>query len=162
MKIVRLVMSSFANLEMHENWHYSFAPISSVIPRKGKPPVFLTRKYLLPLQSFAFLLNFSNIPCSSSAKSCLLGTLKPAHEANFHSKVIYKPGGYFMIPEGKEKIGDVSNLILSNGWIPNEKRNVFMYYASSDTMLHVATDHWNSCWIIWCKHHPMVTVLLNQ
>lgn len=56
------------------------------------------------------------------------------------SKVIARPGGYFMAPEGEELVGDVSNVLFSNGWICNEKEEVFIYYASSDTRLHVATS----------------------
>ncbi len=55
------------------------------------------------------------------------------------SKTIYKPGGYFLAPEGEERIGDVSNVVFSNGWIADEDGKVFIYYASSDTRLHVAT-----------------------
>ncbi len=55
------------------------------------------------------------------------------------TKVIYKPAGYFMAPEGEERIGDVSNVVFSNGWIADEDGTVFIYYASSDTRLHVAT-----------------------
>ena len=54
------------------------------------------------------------------------------------TKVIYKPAGYFMAPEGEERIGDVSNVLFSNGWIENEDGRVFIYYASSDTRVHVA------------------------
>jgi 4-O-beta-D-mannosyl-D-glucose phosphorylase len=46
------------------------------------------------------------------------------------SKVIARPGGYFMAPEGKERVGDVSNVLFSNGWIRNEKNEVFIYYGS--------------------------------
>ena len=60
-------------------------------------------------------------------------------DLNDLTKVIYKPGGYFMAPEGDERIGDVSNVVFSNGWILDEHQNVFIYYASSDTRLHVAT-----------------------
>jgi 4-O-beta-D-mannosyl-D-glucose phosphorylase len=56
------------------------------------------------------------------------------------TKVIYQPGGYFMAPEGDERIGDVSNVLFSNGWILDEDGTVFIYYASSDTRLHVATS----------------------
>jgi len=56
------------------------------------------------------------------------------------TKVIYKPGGYFMAPEGEERTGDVSNVVFSNGWIPDEDGTVFIYYASSDTRMHVATS----------------------
>ncbi len=53
--------------------------------------------------------------------------------------VIYKPGGYFLAPEGDERTGDVSNVVFCNGWIQDDNGNVFIYYASSDTRLHVAT-----------------------
>ena len=56
------------------------------------------------------------------------------------TKVIYKPGGYFMAPEGDERIGDVSNVLFCNGWIADDNRTVFIYYGSSDTRLHVATS----------------------
>lgn len=56
------------------------------------------------------------------------------------TKVIYQPGGYFMAPEGEERIGDVSNVLFSNGWIMDDDGTVFIYYASSDTRLHVATS----------------------
>ena len=56
------------------------------------------------------------------------------------TKVIYKPAGYFMAPEGIERVGDVSNVVFSNGWIVDENENVFIYYASSDTRVHVATS----------------------
>ncbi len=56
------------------------------------------------------------------------------------SRVIARPGGYFMAPEGEERVGDVSNVLFSNGWICNEEEEVFIYYASSDTRLHVATS----------------------
>jgi 4-O-beta-D-mannosyl-D-glucose phosphorylase len=55
------------------------------------------------------------------------------------TKVIYKPAGYFMAPEGEERIGDVSNVVFSNGWIAEDDGTVFIYYASSDTRIHVAT-----------------------
>ena len=56
------------------------------------------------------------------------------------TKVIYQPAGYFMAPEGDERIGDVSNVLFSNGWLLDEDGTVFIYYASSDTRLHVATS----------------------
>ncbi|MGC4129110.1 MAG: glycosidase [Bergeyella sp.] len=55
-------------------------------------------------------------------------------------KVIYKPAGYFLAPENQERIGDVSNVVFSNGWIADEDGKVFIYYASSDTRMHVATS----------------------
>jgi len=56
-------------------------------------------------------------------------------------KVIAVPGGYFMAPEGEERTGDVSNVLFSNGWIRNEQDEVFIYYASSDTRMHVALSN---------------------
>ena len=56
------------------------------------------------------------------------------------SKVIARPGGYFLAPEGEERLGDVSNVLFANGWICNENDEVFIYYASSDTRMHVATS----------------------
>ncbi len=56
------------------------------------------------------------------------------------TKVIYKPAGYFLAPEGEERIGDVSNVVFNNGWIADEDGTVFIYYASSDTRIHVATS----------------------
>lgn len=55
------------------------------------------------------------------------------------SRLIHKPGGYFMAPKGAEYVGDVSNVLFSNGWIADEDGTVYIYYASSDTRLHVAT-----------------------
>ena len=61
-------------------------------------------------------------------------------DLNDLSKVIYKPAGYFLAPEGAERIGDVSNVVFSNGWIADDDGKVFIYYASSDTRMHVATS----------------------
>lgn len=56
------------------------------------------------------------------------------------SKVIHKPAGHFMAPTGNERIGDVSNVLFSNGWIKDDDDTVFIYYASSDTRMHVAVS----------------------
>ena len=53
--------------------------------------------------------------------------------------IIYKPAGYFMAPDGEERVGDVSNVLFSNGWVEREDGSVAIYYASSDTRMHVAT-----------------------
>lgn len=55
-------------------------------------------------------------------------------------KEIATPGGYFMAPVGEEYIGDVMNVLFANGWIADEDGRVFIYYASSDTRMHVATS----------------------
>jgi 4-O-beta-D-mannosyl-D-glucose phosphorylase len=54
--------------------------------------------------------------------------------------ITHKPAGYFIAPEGEERVGDVSNVVFSNGWIERANGDVFIYYASSDTRLHVATS----------------------
>ena len=56
------------------------------------------------------------------------------------TKVVYKPGGYYLAPDGAERIGDVSNVVFSNGWICDDDGTVYIYYASSDTRMHVATS----------------------
>lgn len=60
-------------------------------------------------------------------------------DLNDLTRVIYKPAGYFMAPEGEERTGDVANVLFSCGWIADDDGTVFIYYASSDTRLHVAT-----------------------
>ena len=52
----------------------------------------------------------------------------------------HQPGGYFLAPEGEERVGDVSNVLFSSGWIAREDGEVFIYYGSSDTRIHVATS----------------------
>jgi len=54
-------------------------------------------------------------------------------------KMTHQPGGYFLAPEGEERVGDVSNVLFSSGWIVRDKK-VFIYYGSSDTRIHVATS----------------------
>ncbi len=56
------------------------------------------------------------------------------------TKVIAEPAGHFIAPAGAEYIGDVMNVTFSNGWIADEDGTVFIYYASSDTRMHVATS----------------------
>lgn len=54
-------------------------------------------------------------------------------------KVKHLPAGHLIAPENDERIGDVSNVVFSNGWIRDEDDTVFIYYASSDTRIQVAT-----------------------
>ena len=54
------------------------------------------------------------------------------------SKIIALPGGHFIAPYDDERVGDVSNVIFCNGLTVDENNNVNIYYASSDTRLHVA------------------------
>ncbi|MDQ6531593.1 glycosidase [Flavobacterium sp. LHD-85] len=61
-------------------------------------------------------------------------------DLNDISKVTHVPAGHFMGPEGIERVGDVSNVLFSNGWIEGENGTVYIYYASSDTRMHVAVS----------------------
>ncbi len=54
-------------------------------------------------------------------------------------EVTHAPAGHFIAPEGMERVGDVSNVVFSNGWIAKDNGEVFIYYGSSDTRMHVAT-----------------------
>ena len=56
------------------------------------------------------------------------------------NKVIASPGGYFLAPVGDERVGDVSNVVFSNGWVKRDNDEVLIYYASADTRMHVATS----------------------
>ncbi len=69
------------------------------------------------------------------------------------TRVIAQPGGFFMVPEGWEYIGDVMNVLFSNGWIADEDGKVFIYYASSDTRMHVATSTVDRL-VDYCLHTP--------
>lgn len=80
------------------------------------------------------------------------------------TRVIARPGGWFMVPERDEYVGDVGNVVFSNGWIVEEvqgdnvqctkdDRRVFIYYASSDTRLHVATSTVEQL-VDYCLHTP--------
>ena len=55
-------------------------------------------------------------------------------------RITHEPGGYFLAPEGEERVGDVSNVLFSCGWIDRDSGEVFIYYGSSDTRIHVATS----------------------
>ncbi len=55
-------------------------------------------------------------------------------------KVIAEPAGYLIAPVGKERVGDVSNVVFTNGAVVNDNNEVYIYYASSDTRLHVASS----------------------
>ncbi len=69
------------------------------------------------------------------------------------SKIIHRPAGYFIAPENAERVGDVSNVVFANGWIEDEDGTVFIYYASSDTRMHVATTTVDKL-IDYCENTP--------
>ncbi|MDK2807035.1 MAG: 4-O-beta-D-mannosyl-D-glucose phosphorylase [Thermoanaerobacterium sp.] len=60
-------------------------------------------------------------------------------DLNDPSKAIAAPGGYLIAPRGEERVGDVSNVVFTNGAIARDNGDVYIYYASSDTRIHVAT-----------------------
>lgn len=68
-------------------------------------------------------------------------------------RLIAEPAGYVLAPLGKERVGDVSNVLFSNGWIADEDGKVFIYYASSDTRMHVATSTVERL-VDYCLHTP--------
>lgn len=68
-------------------------------------------------------------------------------------KVIHKPAGHLIAPEGGERVGDVSNVVFSNGWVVNDEGDVNIYYASSDTRMHVATTSIAQL-VDYCKNTP--------
>ncbi len=80
------------------------------------------------------------------------------------SKVIAEPSGFLIAPLGEERIGDVSNVVFTNGAVVNENNEVFIYYASSDTRLHVATTTIDRLvdYVFHTPEDPMRSVLCVQ
>ena len=69
------------------------------------------------------------------------------------TQVIAQPGGYFLVPEGNEYVGDVMNVAFSNGWIKDDDGRVLIYYATADTRLHVAVSSVDRL-IDYCMNTP--------
>ncbi len=69
------------------------------------------------------------------------------------SRLIHEPGGYLLAPRDEERVGDVSNVTFSNGWVARDNGQVLIYYASSDTRCHVATTTVEKL-IDYCRHTP--------
>lgn len=69
------------------------------------------------------------------------------------SRVIYSPGGFLIAPEGDERVGDVSNVVFTNGLVQRENGDVLIYYASSDTRCHVAQTTVAQL-VDYCKNTP--------
>jgi len=68
-------------------------------------------------------------------------------------RVIAQPGGWFLVPEGEEYVGDVMNVAFSNGWILDDDGRVLIYYATADTRLHVAVSSLDRL-IDYCMNTP--------
>jgi 4-O-beta-D-mannosyl-D-glucose phosphorylase len=75
--------------------------------------------------------------CAAGLRYVLYMFLSDLHEP---WKVTHRPAGYFIAPEGEERVGDVSNVVFANGWVAKANGEVYIYYASSDTRMHVATS----------------------
>jgi 4-O-beta-D-mannosyl-D-glucose phosphorylase len=74
-------------------------------------------------------------------------------DLNDISKVIHQPAGHFMAPVNGERVGDVSNVLFANGWIKDFDGKVFIYYASSDSRMHVATSDIDTL-VDYCINSP--------
>ena len=66
-------------------------------------------------------------------------------------KVIAEPSGYFLAPLGGERVSDVSNVVFTNGAIADDDGKVYIYYAASDTRLHVASTTIGQLWTLHSK-----------
>lgn len=75
--------------------------------------------------------------CAAGLRYVLYLYLTDLHEPD---KLIVEPAGHFLAPRGQERVGDVSNVVFSNGWIADDDGTVYIYYASSDTRMHVAVS----------------------
>ncbi|MCC5843994.1 MAG: glycosidase [Verrucomicrobia bacterium] len=69
------------------------------------------------------------------------------------ARVTHSPGGAFIVPEGDEQLGDLSHIVFSNGWVCKDDGTVFIYYASCDTRMHVATTTLDRL-IAYCEQVP--------
>ena len=69
------------------------------------------------------------------------------------TRVIAQPGGWFLVPEGQEYVGDVMNVAFSNGWIMDADGRVLIYYATADTRMHVAVSSVDRL-IDYCMNTP--------
>lgn len=74
--------------------------------------------------------------CASGLRYVLYAYMTSLEDPTY---VIAEPGGYLMAPTGDEYLGDVMNVLFSNGWIADPDGTIYLYYASSDTRMHVAT-----------------------
>jgi 4-O-beta-D-mannosyl-D-glucose phosphorylase len=69
------------------------------------------------------------------------------------SRLLCEPGGYLLAPQGEERVGDVSNVVFSNGWVARADGTLLIYYGSSDTRCHVATTSVEKL-VDYCRHTP--------
>ena len=72
-------------------------------------------------------------------------------------KVTHRPAGYLLAPEGEERVGDVSNVLFCNGMVAHPNGDLYIYYASSDSRMHVATTTLDKM-LDYCIHTPEDTL----
>ena len=96
--------------------------------------------------------------CAAGLRYVLYMFMTDLHEP---WKVIARPGGHFMAPDGEERVGDVSNVLFTNGWIKTDNDDVYIYYASSDTRMHVATTTIEKL-IDYCMNTPRGWLQVRQ
>jgi 4-O-beta-D-mannosyl-D-glucose phosphorylase len=90
--------------------------------------------------------------CASGLRYVLYMFMTSLHDP---TKIIARPGGYFLAPVGTEGIGDVSNVVFSNGWVqlPDKVGTVLIYYGGSDTRCYVARSTIGRL-VDWCLNTP--------
>lgn len=69
------------------------------------------------------------------------------------ARLIHEPGGYLIAPEGEERVGDVSNVTFTNGWVGRADGTLLLYYASSDTRCHVVSTTVDTL-VDYCQNTP--------
>ncbi|MFW6255470.1 MAG: glycosidase [Candidatus Sumerlaeota bacterium] len=88
--------------------------------------------------------------CAAGMRYVLYAFMSELDQPN---KVIYRPGGYLLAPLGWERVGDVSNVVFTNGAVARENGDIFIYYGASDTRMHVATTTIEKM-VDYCKNTP--------
>ena len=117
---------------IHKQYYVEQDKVEKLIARKNQKSRFyngIYDRYLYPV-----LTRVRNTAAGLRYVLYLFGT-----DLKDPSKVIAQPSGTFLVPLGKERVGDVSNVVFTNGAIARENGDVSIYYASSDTRMHVAT-----------------------
>jgi len=88
--------------------------------------------------------------CAAGARYTLYALLSDLKQPN---QIIARPGGHLIAPLGAERVGDVSNVVFCNGAVARKNGDLFIYYASSDTRMHVATTTIDKM-VDYCLHTP--------
>ena len=106
------------------------------ITAKGSDPCAYRAKVGMVFQSFNLFNNMTVLDnCTAGLRYVLYVFVTDLQDP---AKLIAEPGGFFIAPLGKERVGDVSNVVFTNGAIADDDGKVYVYYASSDTRMHVA------------------------